>query len=95
MTNTIEVFGNTSGYSVSGGSETGGSLLREIAVTFDKYISKNAKIFEKKTFQGLFNPIKRKLHRNQYGNQIVEIQDRLDGIDVFISPRKKKGLFSL
>ena len=88
LMNTIEVFGNTSGYSVSGGSDSGGSLLREISNTFEQYISNNDKLFNEKTFQGLFNPIKRKLHENQYGNQ-VEFQERLNGIDVYISPRKK------
>ena len=87
LLNTIEVFGNTQGYSVFGSSnDGGGSLLSQVYKTFDKYISKNIQIFDKKTFQGLFNPIKRKLHKNQDGNQVVEIQDRLNGIDVFISP---------
>ena len=48
----------------------------------------NVSIFEKKTFQQLFNPIKKSLHNNQYGNQAVQIEETLIGIEVFISPRK-------
>ena len=89
LLNTIEVFGNTRGYSVSGGSDSGGSLLREISNTFEQYISSKPKVFERKTFQQLFNPIKRQLHENQHGNQLVQFQDTLNGTEVYISPKKK------
>lgn len=49
------------GYSASSCSLTGGSLFKQISKTFSKYVeskNKNFSIFEQKTFQLLFNPIK-------------------------------------
>ena len=89
LLNTIDVFGNTSGCSVFGGADYGGTLLSEISVTFERYISSKSNVFERKTFQELFNPIKRKLHQNQYGNQVVQLQDTLNGIEVYILPKKE------
>ena len=91
LANMIEIFGNTRGYGVGGNPLTGGSLIREMSNTFENYILKNERIFDKKTFQQLFNPIKKSLHHNQHGNQVVKIEDTLIGIDVFISPRKHEN----
>ena len=95
LSNMIEVFGNTRGYSVSSGGLTGGSLITQISKTFEQYVKNHhdnnnkSKIFAKKTFHQLFNPIKRSLHNNQFGNQVVKIEETLIGMDVFISPKTK------
>ena len=89
LANMIEVFGNTIGYSVSGGSKTGGSLITEIYCTFERYIVKKRNVFKKKTFQQLLNPIKKELHKKQYGNQVLKIEETLLGIDVYIAPNEK------
>ena len=87
LSNMIEICGNTRGYSVSG-SDKGGSLIGEIEKTFDKYITKKSDIFNKKTFQQLFNPIKKSLHTNQFGNKIIDFRDTwVGGVDVYISPK--------
>ena len=87
LSNMIEIFGNTRGYSVSSGSSTGGSLITEIYQTFGKYISQEKEIFDEQTFLQLFNPIKKALHNKQYGNQVVKIEETLIGIEVAISPK--------
>ena len=89
MANTIRVFGNTIRYGVSGGSKTG-SLITQLHLTFERYILTKRNVFKEKTFQQLLNPIKKELHKEQYGNQVLQIQDTLLGIDVYITPNDKK-----
>ena len=86
FSNTIEVYGNTQGYAVSG-SKKGGSLITLITNHLSNCAINDPtnKILSNKTFQQLLYPVQREIHNLQGGNQTMEIVNRSLGFDLYLS----------
>ena len=86
FSNTIEVYGNTQGYAVSG-SKKGGSLITLITKHLSNYAinDSHTKILSSKTFQQLLYPVQTAIHNSHGGNQSMEIVNRSLGFDLYLS----------
>ena len=56
-----------------------------MAKRFSQY---DDRLLAKKTFQQLLNPVKRDIHRQQMGNQVIEMNDTILGYDLYLAIRK-------
>ena len=97
LADTLEVFANTRGRSVKNDVKNGSTLIGEIYKNFGEYASnsKNCEELKPTKLLDLFHGIQRSVKSKKSNPndpdaiiEIVELQDRLQGKDIFILPKK-------